>query len=98
MSVIIECDEHDIKHEYLTELPQTSIQIRTIFGHEPKCLRYWFDYKNLRIVSKTTKKHKYPYLYLKGNVVGFNFKDIGIKRYRAELVIQALNKSYQAKH
>ena len=98
MSVIIECDEHDIKHEYLTNLPQTSIQIKSIFGHEPKCFRYWFDYKNLRIISKTTKKHKYPYLYLRGDVVKFNFKDIGEKTYSTEQVIQALNKSYQAKH
>ena len=34
--VIIECDEHDVSHEYLTSLPQTSIQIKSIFGHEFK--------------------------------------------------------------
>lgn len=95
METIIECDEHNVKHEYLTGLPQTSIQIKSIFGHELKCLRYWFDYKSLRIVSKTSKKHKYPYLYLRGDVVKFNFKDIGEKNYSTEQVIHALNACYQ---
>ena len=94
-ATIDDCDEHGTKHEYLSCLPQTSIRLKSIYGHEFKCPRYWFDYKKLRIVSKTSKKHKYPYLYLRGNTFTFNFKDIGEKRYDADRLIRGINSSYQ---
>ena len=71
------------------------LQLKSIYGHEFNYPRYWFDYKNLRIVSKTTKKHKYPYLYLRGDTFRFNFKDIGGKSYNAEQLIRGINASYQ---
>ena len=98
MSIIIDYDKQNHRIVYLTELPETSIQIKTLCGHELKVQRYWFDYKNLRIISKTTKSHKYPYLVLRGNNIEFNFKDIGKKHYYLDRFVQALDKSYRAKH
>ena len=98
MSVIIDHPKPNYTIEYLTGLPQTSIQIKSIFGHELKYLHYWFDYKNLRIIKRNFKEDKYPYRYMRGSQVHIAVKDQKKSEWNHDLLIHSLFESYRAKH
>ena len=97
MTVVIEHPKPNYTIEYLTNLPKTAIQIKSIFGHELKYLRYWFDYKNLRVIKKNGKKDKFPFRYMRGPHLHLAIKDCEKSEWNHALLIQSLSKSYKEK-
>ena len=95
MSVIIHHSYKNRTIEYLDILPQTSIQIKSLFGLELKNLIYLFDYKNQRIIKQNAKTDKHPYRYLRAKILHIPLKDDPVFECEQKILIPELTKSYQ---
>ena len=80
--------------EYLDELPKTTIQIKSIFGHELKFLKYWFDYEKCRVVKQNGKEDKHPFRYMRGHQIHIAVKDSSKSDWNHKMIIDALSKSW----